>query len=77
MMQPSAWRETWGQMAADVAMDLGRIFKAEQEGFRIMRKHLLRAQAEVLKGMLAVVEARLANTESGNTPPVSERIPVD
>jgi hypothetical protein len=42
-----------------------------------MRKHLLRAQAEVLKGLLAVVETRLANAESGSTPPVSERIPVD
>jgi hypothetical protein len=64
-------------MAADAAMDLGRLFKAEREGFRIMRKHLLRAQAEVLKGMLAVVEARLANAESSHTPPASERFPVD
>jgi hypothetical protein len=77
MMESRAWRETWGQMAADAAIELGRVCKAEREGFRIMRKHLLRAQAEVLKGMLAVVESRLAHMESGNTPPVSERIPVD
>jgi hypothetical protein len=64
-------------MAADAAMDLGRIFKAEREACRTMHKHLLRAQAEVLKGLLAVVESRLATKEPGNTPPANEKIPVD
>lgn len=77
MREPSAWRGTWGNMAADAVMDLGRLVKAEREACRIMRKHLLRAQAEVLKGLLAVVEARLATTESRYTPPASEKITVD
>lgn len=77
MNEPNAWRETWQQITADVAMDLGRMFKAEREACHIMRKHLLQAQAEVLKGMLAVVEARLATTEPGHTPPPTEKISVD
>ncbi len=77
MSESNAWRDTWQQMAADMAMDLGRIFKAERESCRIMRKHLLQAQAEVLKGMLAVVEARLATSEPGSSPPAGEKITVE
>ena len=77
MREPSAWRGTWGHMAADAVMDLRRIVKTEREACRIMRKHILRAQAEVLKGLLAVVEARLATTESKGAPPASEKITVD
>lgn len=77
MNESNAWRETWQQMATDVAVELGRLLKTEREACRIMRKHLLQAQAEVLKGMLAVVEARLATTEPGGAPPAGEKIPVE
>ncbi len=77
MNESNAWRDEWQQIAADVAVDLGLMFKTEREACRIMRKHLLQAQAEVLKGMLAVVEARLATTEPGDTPPPSEKITVE
>ena len=53
------------------------MFKTERESCRIMHKHLLQAQAEVLKGLLAVVETRLAATEPGDAPPASEKINVE
>ncbi|WP_089935325.1 hypothetical protein [Candidatus Entotheonella palauensis] len=77
MSESNAWRETWQQAAADMAVELGRMLKTEREACRIMRKHFLQAQAEVLKGMLAVVEARLAATEPGDAPPAGEKIPVE
>ncbi|ETW93186.1 MAG: hypothetical protein ETSY1_40300 [Candidatus Entotheonella factor] len=77
MNESNPWRETWQQMAADAAVEFGRLLKTEREACRIMRKHLLQAQAEVLKGMLAVVETRLANTEPGGTPPAGEKITVE
>lgn len=77
MSESNAWRETCEHIAAEVAGAVGRRFQTEREAYRIMRKHLLQAQAEVLKGLLVVVEARLATTEPGDTPPASEKITVE
>ena len=77
MREPNAWRETWGLITTDAAMALRRILQTEREAHRVMRKHLLQAQAEVFKGLLAVVEARLATAESNSQRPASEKIAVD
>ncbi len=76
MSEPNTSPNSWQQLTADMSVSLGRALQRECASWRIMRKHLLRAQTEVLKGFLEVVEMRLARVE-GKVPPSSEKIPVD
>lgn len=68
----NAWKELTEEVTACVIQTL----KAQYTSARIVHHHLLRAQAEVLKGLLAAVEAQLDKTAPGNQPP-SEKIPVE
>lgn len=68
--------QIWQQVAADMTSRLGRAFMAECQTWCILRQHLLRAQAEILKGLLEVVESRLEQ-EVPQGQPTSEKIPVD
>ena len=64
----------WQQCAMDITGSLDRMLKEQYESWRILRTHLLRAQAEVLKGLLAVVESRM---DTADEPLRAEKIPVD
>jgi hypothetical protein len=76
MNEPHASQHIWQQVMADMTTRLGRVLMAECQSWHILRQHLLRAQAEVLKGLLEVVESRLEPVGRDN-PPAGEKIPVD
>ncbi len=64
------------QLMDEIATAVGQTVRAECAAWRTMRPYFWRAQAEMLKGMLAVVESRIDAGES-EAPPAGERIPVD
>lgn len=68
------WQQCAEEMAA-CSLTLIRSLMPDQEAIRTLHSACLRAQAEVLKGLLSVVEARLAKMAS-NPPPAGEKIPV-
>ena len=76
MSELHAPHQIWQQLAADMTARLGRAVMTECQSWRILRRHLLQAQAEVLKGLLKVVESRLETKDRGNVS-TSEKIPVD
>lgn len=69
----------WQQCAQDMAacsLTLIRAILPDQETLQTLHSACLRAQAEILKGLLSVVEARL--TKMAASPPTAgEKIPVD
>ncbi len=67
----NAWKELTEEMTAGMIRSL----KSHYACARIVRHHLLRAQAELLKGLLAAVESQL-DTPEPESPPPSEKIPV-
>jgi hypothetical protein len=69
------WKQCAEEMAA-CSLTLLRTFMPDREALRILQTACWRAQAEILKGLLSVVESRLASRESG-PPPTGEKIPVD
>jgi hypothetical protein len=72
-------RNSLFQCAEDLtaqATDVVRALTPDGSTFRILRRSLLRAQAEVLRGVLEVVEARLAKLDRRD-PPASEKITIE
>jgi hypothetical protein len=69
-------RNAWKELTEEVTTCVIQAIKAHYTSARIVHHHILRAQAEVLKGLLAAVEAQLNTTEPGSPPP-SEKIPVE
>lgn len=49
---------------------------AQQEGSLIMRRHMLRAEAEVLQGLLAVIDEELKKVEREMEEKAAEEPPV-
>ncbi len=72
-------RNTWQQRAEDLtacASDVLRALAPDSSTLRILQRSLLRAQAEVLKGALEIVEARLARLDRHDRP-TSEKITIE
>lgn len=80
MSDTSSVRSPLQQAAEEVAVASLRVLRAlapDCTALRIVQKSLLRAQAEVLKGVLEVVETRLAHLEQRDTSQEQgEKIPV-
>jgi hypothetical protein len=60
-------RDDWQQFADDLgtcASSFVRMLAPDRESLRVLRTHFLRAQAEMLRGVLTVVESRLAADET-------------
>jgi hypothetical protein len=69
-------RSSWSELRGDVKF-------RSPEGFDItvaagiLQRAFLRSQAEVIKGLLAVIENELGRLEAASTPPVAgEKIPI-
>ena len=69
-------RNAWKELTEEVTTCVLQSLKNHYAAARIVRHHLLRAQAEVLKGLLAAVESQLDKTEPESLPS-SEKIPVE
>jgi hypothetical protein len=56
---------------------LGPLLAGRAESVQIMRKHILRSEAELLRGLLAVVEKEEQRAESGPKERRPQRVPVE
>ncbi len=56
------------QMVAEMAMALGQAMQTECAAWRPMRPYFWRAQAEILKGLLTVVESRIEDNGAEASP---------
>jgi hypothetical protein len=64
-------KDDWQQFADDLgtcASSFVRMLAPDSDSLRVLRTHFLRAQAEMLRGVLIVVESRLAACETPNKP---------
>lgn len=69
-------RNAWKELTEEATICVLQTLKNQYASARIIRHHLLRAQAEVLRGLLAAVEAQLDKPEP-ESPPSGEKIPVE
>jgi hypothetical protein len=81
MSETSSARSPLQQAAEEVAVASLRLLRAltpDCTALRIVQKSLLRAQAEMLKGVLEVVETQLVHLEQREAPrEQGEKIPVE
>lgn len=76
MSDTNASNHPFQQLVAEMAMACGEAMRAECAAWRTMRPYFWRAHAEILKGLLAVVESRI-DDNGPEAAPSGEHIPVD
>jgi hypothetical protein len=64
----------WAQMAQELSSNYQEALTPDTESGYILQEHLLRAQSELLKGLLAVVERQIKQAERKSHTQVREKI---
>lgn len=64
----------WAQMADELSSSYQEALTPDTESGWILQEHVLRAQSEILKGLLAVVERQIKQAERHSRTQVREKI---
>jgi outer membrane lipopolysaccharide assembly protein LptE/RlpB len=64
----------WTQLAEELTSNYQEVLTPDTESGWILQEHVLRAQSELLKGLLAVVERQIKQAERHSRTQVREKI---